>query len=97
AETWYQKAIEIHQKHGDELGAAPTYFYHAEAYYGRGFVYAERGDSDKAIADFTEAIRLNPQDTKGFIARGNSYARKGDYPTFRTSASHFLSISFVLP
>jgi tetratricopeptide (TPR) repeat protein len=32
----------------------------AEAYYNRGFSYAEKGEYNKAIADYTEAIQLDP-------------------------------------
>lgn len=34
----------------------------APAYYGRGNVYAEKGDFEKALADFQEAIKLDPKD-----------------------------------
>jgi tetratricopeptide (TPR) repeat protein len=32
------------------------------AYYSRGVSYNARGDYDQAIADFTQALRLNPND-----------------------------------
>jgi tetratricopeptide (TPR) repeat protein len=32
-----------------------------DAYYGRGFSNSMNGDYDRAIADYDEAIRLNPK------------------------------------
>ena len=50
------------------------------AYYGRGACYSEKGEHDKAIADFTEAIRLDPNQcgctTSIEVGR---YAQKGEY------------------
>ena len=34
---------------------------------------------DKAIADYTEAIRLNPKDAKAYYNRGLVYVKKGDH------------------
>ena len=45
----------------------------------RGLSHAEKGDHDKAIADFTEAIRLDPKDAAVYSLRGLSYAAKGDH------------------
>jgi len=36
------------------------------------------GGFDKAIANFSEAIRLHPDDATAFNSRGNAYARKGN-------------------
>jgi tetratricopeptide (TPR) repeat protein len=44
----------------------------------RGLAYAERGDYDRAIADYNEAIRLHPRIAIAFSNRGNIYARS-DY------------------
>ena len=44
----------------------------------RGSVYGYRCEHDKAIADYTEAIRLNPTDAKVYIKRALDYMRKGD-------------------
>jgi len=32
----------------------------AHAYHNRGIAYGEKGDYEQAIADYTEAIRINP-------------------------------------
>jgi tetratricopeptide (TPR) repeat protein len=35
--------------------------------------------SDRAIADYDEAIRLNPEDADAYSNRGNAYFHKGDF------------------
>jgi Flp pilus assembly protein TadD len=37
-----------------------------------------KGDFDKAIADYTEAIRLNPQCAEAHYGRGVAYEKKGE-------------------
>jgi outer membrane protein assembly factor BamD (BamD/ComL family)/TolB-like protein len=52
------------------------------AYYMRGFVYAEKGDYHAAVADYSEAIRIDNKLTKQpniYVQRGIAYARKGEY------------------
>jgi tetratricopeptide (TPR) repeat protein len=48
-------------------------------YYNRGISYAEKGEHDQAIADYTEAIRLDPKGATAYNNRGDSYAKKGEY------------------
>jgi tetratricopeptide (TPR) repeat protein len=48
------------------------------AYVSRGIEYEAR-DYDRAIADFTKAIELDPQDPMAYDRRGGAYYRKGDY------------------
>jgi tetratricopeptide (TPR) repeat protein len=45
----------------------------------RGILFARRGDYDNAIADFTEAIRLDPNLAAAYFNRGLAYAHKEDY------------------
>jgi lipoprotein NlpI len=49
------------------------------AFDNRGNAYADKGDFDRAIADYDEAIRRRPGNASGFNNRGEAYARKGDY------------------
>ena len=44
-----------------------------------GRAYAKKGDYDKAIADYTEAIRLDPKNAEAYCNRGHAYEEKGDY------------------
>ena len=47
-------------------------------YYNRGNAYLSEGDLDRAIADYDQAIALDPEDAKAYFHRGLAYARKGD-------------------
>ena len=39
--------------------------------------YFAKGEYDKAIADYTEAIRLDPKSPKAYYNRAAAYDRKG--------------------
>ena len=48
----------------------------------RGSAYYVKGDYDRAIEDYDQAIRLAPNDpnsAQAFYDRGNAYLNKGDY------------------
>ncbi len=71
---------------GDTLTADDAQTYYDEiiakeptvsAYVHRGAVYAAKGDLDKAIADFDEAINQDPQNAVAHAERGIAYAEKG--------------------
>jgi tetratricopeptide (TPR) repeat protein len=51
----------------------------AVSYYNRGLAYNAKGDSDRAIADFNETIRLDPKDASAYNSRGIAYNAKGDF------------------
>ena len=48
------------------------------AYYNRALAYENKEDDEHAIADYSEAIRLNPSDAEAHFYRGLARARKGD-------------------
>jgi serine/threonine protein kinase/tetratricopeptide (TPR) repeat protein len=48
-------------------------------YYKRGASYAEKGEYDKAIADLTEAIQLDPKVAGAYNRRGFCYFAKHEY------------------
>lgn len=59
--------------------SAPSSVQVAIAHYRRGLAAHERGDYDQAIRDYTEAIRINPENADAYYSRGFAYHRKGDY------------------
>jgi tetratricopeptide (TPR) repeat protein len=44
----------------------------------RGLAYYDKLQYDKAIADFSEAVRINPADTSGHVGRGAAYLNKDE-------------------
>jgi tetratricopeptide (TPR) repeat protein len=48
------------------------------AYYDRGLLYAEQENYQEAIADYSEAIRLNPQYDTIYFHRAQSYEQIGN-------------------
>jgi tetratricopeptide (TPR) repeat protein len=50
----------------------------AEAHSNRGLAYASKGEYDNAIAEYTEAIRIDPQDAEAYHSRGLVYRKKGE-------------------
>ena len=51
----------------------------AIAYFNRGRAHAKKSQYDRAIADLTQAIKLNPKDDKAYNNRGIAYKKKADY------------------
>lgn len=47
-------------------------------YSNRGNAYHAKGDEDRAISDYDQAIRLNPKFANAYGGRGNAYQSKGD-------------------
>jgi lipoprotein NlpI len=49
------------------------------AFNNRGIGYAQKGQYDRAIADYDQAIQLNPNYATAFTNRGRAYTNKGEY------------------
>jgi tetratricopeptide (TPR) repeat protein len=85
----YEIDVTIEKENGEKLRKSATV-----AYYGKAVPVVEIGSIkvrieppepgseerriDKAIADCSEAIRLNPKDAYAYLGRGLAYRRKGD-------------------
>src|SRR5262245_53999518 len=51
----------------------------AEVFNYRGIGYRLKGDYERALQDYGQAIKLNPKFAPAFINRGVVYDKKGDY------------------
>jgi lipoprotein NlpI len=51
---------------------------HAAAYFNRGNASLAKGEHDKAIADFDEALKLDPKNASAYNNRGNTRNEKGE-------------------
>src|SRR6266481_6499268 len=51
----------------------------AEAFNNRGVGYRLKGDYDRAIADYAQAIKLNGKLAAAFVNRGVAHDKKGDF------------------
>jgi tetratricopeptide (TPR) repeat protein len=75
-----------HDESGDSAIAACTRAIGAKlpkrsaaiAYTSRGVEWRRKGQVDRAIADHTQAIKLDPNLSEAFYNRGNAYGDKGD-------------------
>ena len=66
------------------------------AYYNRGLIFEQRGQWDKAIADFSEAIRCMPGSAPAFVERARNYAAKDDLESALASVDAAIGIDFKL-
>lgn len=71
-----QKTSVKASSYGEGGTAAPQT---AGAFLDRGITLANQGEYESAIADFTEAVRLNPNYVAAYNNRGNAYKDKEDY------------------
>ena len=63
----------------------------AITYFNRGVAYGRKGEVDRAIADYTKAIALDPNVALAYTNRGSAYYRKGEYE--RAIADHSKAIA----
>ncbi len=74
-----------------DRGARETQENRAIAFHNRGLAHRARGNLDAAIADYNEAIRLNPRDANAFYNRGLVHSARGNLAAaqqdFRTAVA----------
>jgi tetratricopeptide (TPR) repeat protein len=51
----------------------------AVSYYNRGVGWGRKGERDRAIDDFTQAIRIDPRYARAYNARGSEYGKKNEF------------------
>jgi tetratricopeptide (TPR) repeat protein len=64
----------------------------AWAYYNRGNAYFGEGEYDRAIADYAQAIALDPKFKVAYFNRGDTYRLKGDYDRAIADFTHAIAL-----
>jgi tetratricopeptide (TPR) repeat protein len=58
----------------------------------RGYAYQSKGDNDRAIADYSNSIQLDPDNWVTVTARGNAYLVKGDLDHAIADYDHVIAL-----
>jgi tetratricopeptide (TPR) repeat protein len=75
----------------DDLSLRPDV--RAEAYWYRGEASDRTGQKERAIADYTEVIRLEPDATRAYFARGQIYQSRDDHDRAIADFSEFVRLA----
>jgi len=73
----YDKAIRLFTKAIESGEVSPENL--SKMYFNRGIAWENKGDLNKAIADYTKAIEINPNYAKAYNNRGLAWHNKDDY------------------
>jgi tetratricopeptide (TPR) repeat protein len=76
--AWIVSLLAISAVTTQDAIAQETLLPNAQAYYKRGLDHYNRADTDRAIADFNQAIKDDPKFAKAYMKRGVAYDDKGD-------------------
>jgi len=63
-----------------------------DVYYYRGMAYVNKGDYDKALADYDRAIKIDPLFARAYSNRANIFRRKGDIVRAMDAISQAISL-----
>jgi Flp pilus assembly protein TadD len=72
AELVISACTDLLQSGQEPAASIPIYFHH------RGVAHGALGQRAQAIADYDQAIRLEPQDARGYLGRAEAYDKLGD-------------------
>jgi tetratricopeptide (TPR) repeat protein len=64
----------------------------AVAYYDRGNAYKNRQQYDRALADYSDALKLDPKYAHAYLNRGISFAGKGDSRSALADLTHAIQL-----
>ena len=64
-------------------------------YVNRGIAYADDGEYGRAIRDFNQALRLNPNYARAYYNRGLAYRRIGEYERARSDFNKALALGYA--
>ena len=64
------------------------------AHNNRGNAYTTKGEYDRAVQDYDESIKLNPNYARAFNNRGVAYQKKGEY---HRAIKDLMSLSSLIP
>lgn len=64
-------------------------------YVSRGIAYADEGEYGRAIRDFNQALRLDPNDARAYYNRGLASRRIGEYERARSDFNKALALGYA--
>ncbi len=91
-QTEAQEAIEVYEKAMHEKATRPNLM-DADAYNTRGNRYLEQRQLQRAIADFDEAVRLDPKFTVAYGNRAMAHKLRGDKTKAISDFEKFIALS----
>ena len=73
--TTIERAIEDFGSNTDPSKFNPHFY---EAYLNRGVIYSKLGETERALADYEQAISINPEFAEAYVERGKFYCELGN-------------------
>jgi tetratricopeptide (TPR) repeat protein len=73
----YDKAIRRFSRALEQKTSAHSVNYQSDLLFFRGISFSFKGDSDSAISDYDQAVKLKPDDADVYKYRGDAYSDKG--------------------